>query len=109
MLTAASLFRIAAALVGADPGTLYSRARDARTVRARMAVAWALRNRRSPPPSYPAIGRLLDRDHSSVIYLVRQADCLRDHDRSFRDLTDRLVSNRDGEPGLLETELSPCS
>ena len=91
MLTARELYRVAATILGGDPDALTDRTRDHNTIRARMAVAWVLRHRRSPPPSYPVIGKLLERDHSSVIHLVRRADGLRVRDPAFLSLTDRLA------------------
>lgn len=56
--------------------------------RARYAVMWGARSILSL--SYPRIGQLLDRDHTTICHGVRRAERLRASDPAFRRLTERM-------------------
>ena len=61
------------------PQDLFSQNRDKRTARARH-VAMYLCRKLPGPPSYPEIGRVFGRDHTSVITAVRVLEELRGED-----------------------------
>lgn len=54
---------------------------------ARWAVMVALRNLGL---SYPQIGRMVDRDHTTVMYGIHRARRLRSHDAEFIELLERM-------------------
>lgn len=62
----------AAAVFGVSEGAILSDSRDSQAVAARHAVAWVLRNESGL--SLIAIGRILGRDHSTVMYAIRAAE-----------------------------------
>lgn len=55
-------------MFGVTPAAILGRSRETRTAEARQALAWALRQRHW---AYEAIGDLLHRDHTTIIYAVR--------------------------------------
>jgi len=62
----------AAAVFGVSERAILSHSRDRQATLARHAVAWALRYEAGL--SLIAIGRLLDRDHTSIVYAIRAAE-----------------------------------
>ena len=70
---------------------LVSRRRQAPLIHARAMVVWALRTI-GGETSYPAIGRVLARDHSSIIHLHGKAIALRLGDERFAAACDRLLA-----------------
>lgn len=60
---------------------LLSRNKETHVVRARQEAAWMLRQRGL---SYPSIGRLLDRDHTTIMAAVRKVDAERLRPRLIR-------------------------
>ncbi len=81
---AAALIESAADLYGVDIHRLMSGARDAQTARARQAACWVLRQRGL---TLTQIARLLDRDHTTVMYACRVVE----QDRGRRALLRRLL------------------
>ena len=65
------------------------RSRRRRCARARHAVWWALYN--STSLSLPNLGKSFGRDHTTVLYGVKQAEILRETDSDFRAKTDLLL------------------
>lgn len=80
----------AADFCGGDPFTC-----DMRGKIARWAVMLALRGEGM---SYPQIGRIVDRDHTTVIYGVQRARSLRSRDASFIALLERMGALGGPEP-----------
>lgn len=72
---------------------ILGRRRTADVSRSRCATMWAARKVLSPSTrgSYPAIGRVFHRDHSTVMHAIRKAEILRSEELDFRTLTDALV------------------
>jgi hypothetical protein len=90
-----------AALLDCTTAMVCGRRRTARIVRVRSVVAWALRNWLDL--SYPEIGTVLHRDHSTVIHAVRAADDMLWNDPELRAdldaLRDSLGLGRVANPG----------
>lgn len=80
----------AAEFCGGDLSTCAPRGRMAR-----WAVMLALRGQGM---SYPQIGRIVDRDHTTVIYGVQRARTLRSRDASFIALLERMGALGSPEP-----------
>lgn len=78
----ANVLRHAAEYCGGDPFTSCARGKMAR-----WAVMLALRNQGL---SFPRIGRIVNRDHTTVIYGVNQARLLRSRDADFIALLERM-------------------
>lgn len=70
---------------------ILSRRRNADFVRARAFVVWALRSL-GVARSYPKIGMVLERDHSSIIHLHQKAIRLRLEDKEFAQACHRIIS-----------------
>jgi chromosomal replication initiation ATPase DnaA len=79
---------------GIAPREILGRSRTAEVSRSRCATMWAARKVLSPHTrgSYPALGRVFRRDHSTVIHAVRKAEARRTAEIDFRRLTDALVA-----------------
>ena len=69
---------------GIDCGTLIAPGQRRPAVRARQLVTYLIREL-CPRTSLLAIGFLLDRDHTTVLYSCRRAAALLRHDRAFRE------------------------
>lgn len=76
---------------GVSPGDLVGPARTATIIRPRFILAWVLRN--ATEWSYPRIGAVIDRDHSSVMDAVRKVDRWRAHDPLTAEHTDALLND----------------
>lgn len=57
---------------------------------ARRVACWVLRNETAM--SFPELGRLLKKDHTSVMHAVGRCDEIRGTDAAFRSFTDQLVA-----------------
>lgn len=82
---------------GFEPLDAVTRGRGRGIDRMRFAQAWVL-SRRYPQLSREAVGQLVARDHSTVIYSMRQADELRATDMAFHFLTTALLEGRELPP-----------
>lgn len=80
----------AADLYGVAVADILSPSRDRRVTNARQAACWLLRGHGM---SLPAIGRALDRDHTTVLYAVRRIDA----DPARRSLLWKLLHRDDEE------------
>ena len=70
---------------------LNSRVRFASIMPARFAMYKALRERRW---SYPRIGKLFEKDHSTIIHGVKRAEYLMERDASYAAKIDELINLR---------------
>lgn len=95
---------VAARHFGFSTAEIVSRHRSAELVEARAFVVWALRSL-GRARSYPVIGRLLDRDQSSINHLHRKAVELRLQSNDF-DAACRGLGQRWFETG--ETRHARC-
>ena len=75
----------------ASRSEIMSDAKQRRIVRARQAVAWVASQRGS---SLSAIGRVMNRDHSTISYQIAEANRLRECDAEFMDRVDLMVGSR---------------
>lgn len=73
-------------LFGIEQNALLSHRRWPEIVKARAFLVWCMRAMHHQPISYPAIGRLIERDHTTVMHLHRKAIVLRMIDREFASL-----------------------
>ena len=89
MTPRALLTEIAQAL-GTTEAALRGRYRGRQLSEARSVAVWLLRRISRERLSYPAIGALLGRDHSTVMYLARQGQDLADR-APYRDRVARLL------------------
>lgn len=80
-----------AAAFGFDAGEYENRRPFAASVPMRLATAWVLR-RRYPNLSAVQLGRLIGRDHSTILHALKRAEDLREQDADYRALTDGLIS-----------------
>jgi chromosomal replication initiator protein len=64
------IFSIVKELTGISRETIQSKSRRRHIVKARMMAAWSLR--KFTDYSYPEIGKILNRNHASIIYFVRK-------------------------------------
>jgi chromosomal replication initiation ATPase DnaA len=70
--------------------------RERKTSRARFAVYWVAR--RALGRSLPQIGAALNsRDHTTILHGLGRAEVMRDSDPAFRLLTDRLLTEFQGD------------
>lgn len=80
-------------LVAADTGVsghdIIGPWQQSEAVRARQIACWLAR--RATHCSYPAIGKALKRDHTTIMHSVRRVDAQREQDSEFRAATDRLL------------------
>lgn len=82
MIPQALAMGMACRLYGITPLELVAHRREPNLIQARALAIWAMRQ--DGAHSYPAIGRTLERDHSSIINLHRKAERLRQSDPAFR-------------------------
>lgn len=68
---------------------LTGRDRHKNTAEARLVAYWLLRTRTSL--SFPEIGRVLGKDHTSVMSGVRKCGARREKDSAFGEFTDKLA------------------
>lgn len=62
---------VAANLYGVNVNQILSESSEERCAKARQAVCWLLRAREL---SFPVIGRIVDRDHTTVMYACKRID-----------------------------------
>ena len=79
--------RVSAEL-GVTVGDILSRTRLRHVAHARAVVAWVLRQHEL---SFPAIGRLLGRDHTSIMTAVRKIEGERRHCQRSAEVLDAMV------------------
>ena len=79
----ARAFRYTYLLTGVTEHALRGKGRSRAVVEARQALMFALWD---GGMSYSAIGRLLDRHHSTIMYGVREAKVLRENHSAFREM-----------------------
>ncbi|MFQ5776022.1 MAG: helix-turn-helix domain-containing protein [Kiloniellaceae bacterium] len=84
----ADVVEAVARAAGLEAAALLGRVRDRRHARIRQLVMYLLREL-CPGASLPAIGYLLGRDHTTVLYGCRKAAALLARDATFRALHDR--------------------
>ena len=103
----ARLLNKASELFDVHKRDLNSRVRYGFIMPARFAMYKALRERNW---SYPRIGRLFDKDHSTIIHGVKRAEYLMERDASYAAKVDDLINLRLTpaalEPDKLEAELA---
>lgn len=75
--------------LGVSLADMRASTRKAEIVRARQAAMWALRHHTTL--SYPEIGRLFDRDHTTVIHAVARIDGARRANASLARLLDGVA------------------
>jgi chromosomal replication initiator protein len=80
---AAASARASAQVFGVQVADILGRRRTRNVARARFAATWIARRRSGL--SYPVLGRILGRDHSSVIHACQRAVRLFRADAAFRD------------------------
>jgi hypothetical protein len=77
--------------LGVDPAVMVTDCRTNRVTRARQITAWVLRSQYAQ--SYPEIGRILGRDHSTVMHAVhRVQEALDDGDPWWRTQVDTCLA-----------------
>lgn len=79
-------------LFGIEQKAFLSRRRWAQEVKARAFFVWTLRAVGDQPISYPAIGQLIERDHSTTMYLHRKAIVLRMVDPEFAAICNGVLA-----------------
>lgn len=103
----ARLLNKASELFDVHKRDLNSRVRYGFIMPARFAMYKALRERGW---SYPRIGKLFDKDHSTIIHGVKRAEYLMERDASYAAKIDELINLRLTpaalEPDKLEAELA---
>jgi len=86
------LFKLAAEKTEADLNNIFKcRRLRGLEFEAICAAIWAIRRGSNPQLSYPQIGTLLNRDHTTVINADRRAKEMRDADIEFAALTNALL------------------
>lgn len=80
-----------AAAFGISVKELTSKARGRRIARARHAAVYVLRTKGE---SYPSIGRVLDRDHSTIVASFRAAQVTASHNSEYARVLRDLVAGR---------------
>ena len=83
----ADLITLAEDMAGLMPGAVTGKGRNPEAHRVRMAIMLVAREWGF---SYPAIGRLLNRDHTSIMYGFERAQDLLARDQLFSDFVDAL-------------------
>lgn len=94
------LVDLAAEIFGVHPRDLMGKYRFGFITRPRFALYKALHLRGW---SYSAIGRFMDRDHSTIIYGVERADYLMERDQMFADCV-KLIAEKGIETSGAEKE-----
>ena len=89
-MTIAQIAAAASDIFGVPVRVLMGKAQDKSTRLPRFAVYWVARNHLGY--SYPQIGRIMDRDHSTVVHGVARAEALRATNDDFRRAIDRLAT-----------------
>lgn len=79
--TIADCVHVASFATGIPVSSVLGRSRTAPVSRARQMAAWLARE--CTVASLPAIGRALNRDHTSILHSVRVAQDLIAHDKAF--------------------------
>lgn len=74
-------------------GSVLARDRHPSIALARQLAAWMLRHHRYPQPSTSEIGKMLGRDHSTIVNALRRIDRKRQAEPRFRELTDRMLAD----------------
>lgn len=73
---------------GVPRRAVFSQRRDRHVLLARYAIAWVLHYKFKR--GLVEIGRMMDRDHSTIFTQLQRAEYLRDTDPAFREVTDAL-------------------
>ncbi len=73
-----TIIRMVAPTFGVTPLDVLSHRRDKQAVRARHVAIWLAR--RLTPHPLPLLGRLFDRDHTSVMHAISRIDAMLDTD-----------------------------
>lgn len=84
------LLALVAAEFNVPVGCLTGPLRHDWMIRPRFTAQWIVR--RASTYSYPQIGRLFGRDHSSIMSACRRVEAMRAADADYRDVTDRLLA-----------------
>lgn len=88
-----AVFQMAAALLEADLGEMLAKAhRDGPEYEASAAAVWALRRGSDPQLSFPQIGKLLARHHTTILHADNRADEPRELDPHFARATETLLT-----------------
>lgn len=88
--------RHVAALCGMDPGVLLAGGRRRAVVRWRQAAMWVARQ--ASGQSWTEIGRVLGRDHSTMIYGAQRAEAEMRLDREYAWTLERAWASAEAEP-----------
>lgn len=94
-MTADQLITTTAYLFQVDRAALLGRSRVARIAEARQALAWALRQ---SDWTLEAIGELLDRDHTTIIYAIDRIDRKARHNPPFAARLQALTAQAQEPP-----------
>lgn len=101
----ADIIVMAEALFEVRTADLISTRRDKLICRARFAVMWVARQ--ALPYSLPMIGRALgNRDHTTIMSGIRQADRLRKRDIDFLKATDAMLAEAERQQEIAEREIA---
>ncbi|NML88368.1 hypothetical protein HHL26_04720 [Sphingobium sp. TB-6] len=90
-VTIAALVERVAYETGLAKSDIRGRCRKHKLFRARAAVVWLAQ--RLTQMSSVHIGRLLERDHSTILHAAIKAEVMRETDPAFRRMTNRILTH----------------